>query len=64
MTKEEAHIEAQRIAEDIYEEHGEFAPHGVITLEEAKETVSTYGYEGSDPEEISRELVGIMEGII
>jgi hypothetical protein len=62
MTKEEAHIEAQRIAEDIYEEHGEFAPHGVITLEEAKETVSSYGYEGSDLEDIAMELVAMMEG--
>jgi hypothetical protein len=62
MTKEEAHIEAQRIAEDIYEEHGEFAPHGLITLEEAKETVCSYGYEGSDLEDIAMELVAMMEG--
>ena len=62
MTKEEAHIEAQRIAEDIYEEHGEFAPHGVITLDEAKETVGSYGYEGSDLEDIAMELVAMMEG--
>ena len=62
MTPEEILAEAQNIADDICEEQGEFSPFGSITLEEARETVSTYGYEGEDLEEISKALVVIMEG--
>jgi hypothetical protein len=64
MTDDERMFEAQNIVDDIYEEHGEFVPHGVISLEEAKNTVETYGYEGEDLDEISRMLVTIMEGIL
>lgn len=63
MTKEEISEEAKKIAEDIYEEHGDLAPQGAITMDEARETVSAYGWEGSELESISQELHNIMEGV-
>ena len=63
MSKEEIELEAQNIAEDIYEEHGDLV-HGTINLDDARLTVGTYGYEGEDLEEISRMIVAIMEGIL
>jgi hypothetical protein len=63
MTKGEAQEEAIRISEDIYEEHGDLAPHGSITIEDARETVESYGWEGSDLESIAQELHTIMEGV-
>lgn len=64
MTEDERMFEAQNIVDDIQDEHGYDAPFGTITLEEARDTVETYGYEGEDLDEISRMIVGIMEGII
>jgi hypothetical protein len=64
MNQEKILKEAQNIAEDIREEQGELAPFGAITLEEARQTVSTYGHEGEDLEEISKALVITMEGIL
>ena len=63
MSMEEIELEAQNIAEDIYEEHGDLV-HGTINLDDARLTVGTYGYEGEDLEEISRMIVAIMEGIL
>ena len=63
MSKEEIELEAQNIAEDIYEEHGDLI-HGVIDLEQAKQTVQCYGYEGDALEEISKHLVIIMDGFL
>lgn len=63
MSKEEIELEAQNIAEDIYEEHGDII-HGVIDLEQAKQTVQCYGYEGDALEKISRHLVIIMDGFL
>ena len=62
MTIEEIKSEAQKIAEDILEEQGDLAPQS-IDLEEARETVSCYGYEGEELESISKELVSVWEGI-
>jgi len=56
MSKEEIELEAQNIAEDIYEEHGDLV-HGVIDLQQAKETVQCYGYEDEVLDEISKHLV-------
>ena len=64
MTEDERMFEAQNIVDDIQDEHGYDAPLGTITLEEAKDTVETYGYEGEDLDEISRMIVVIMEGIL
>lgn len=64
MTEDERMFEAQNIVDDIQDEHGYDAPLGTITLEEARDTVETYGYEGEDLEEISRMIVVIMEGIL
>jgi hypothetical protein len=64
MTEDERMFEAQNIVDDINDEHGDYAPLGTITLEEAIDTVETYGYEGEDLEEISRMVVVIMEGIL
>jgi hypothetical protein len=64
MTEDERMFEAQNIVDDIHDEHGYDAPLGTITLEEARDTVETYGYEGEDLEEISRMIVAIMEGIL
>jgi hypothetical protein len=63
MSKEEIELEAQNIAEDIYEEHGDLV-HGVIDLQQAKETVRCYGYEGDALEKISKHLVIIMDGFL
>ena len=63
MSKEEIELEAQNIAEDIYEEHGDLI-HGVIDLQQAKETVQCYGYEGELLDEISKHLVVIMDGFL
>jgi hypothetical protein len=63
MSKEEIELEAQNIAEDIYEEHGDLV-HGTINLEDARLTVGTYGYEGDALEEISKHLVIIMDGFL
>lgn len=63
MSKEEIELEAQNIAEDIYEEHGDII-HGVIDLEQAKQTVQCYGYEGDALEKISKHLVIIMDGFL
>jgi hypothetical protein len=64
MTEDERMLEAQNIVDDINDEHGEDAPFGTITLEEAKDTVETYDYEGEDLEEISRMVVVLMDGIL
>jgi hypothetical protein len=64
LSKYERTLEAQNIVDDITAEHGEDAPFGTITLEEAIDTVETYGYEGKDLQEISRMVVVIMEGIL
>ena len=64
MTEDERMFEAQNIVDDIQEEQGYDAPFGTITLEEAKDTVETYGFDGEDLEEISRMIVVIMEGIL
>jgi len=63
MSKEEIELEAQNIAEDIYEEHGDLV-HGTIDLEQAKQTVQCYGYEGDVLEEIAKHLVIVMDGIL
>ena len=64
MKKSEEELEkiAQDIVDDIYEEHGDFAPHGTIDLMEAEETVSCYGYEGEELTEIAKYVVVLMEG--
>ena len=63
MSKEEIELEAQNIAEDIYEEHGDLV-HGIIDLADARLTVGTYGHEGDALEEISKHLVIIMDGFL
>ena len=63
MSKEEIELEAQNIAEDIYEEHGDLV-HGTINLDDARLTVGTYGYEGDVLEEISKHLVVVMDGFL
>lgn len=64
MTEDERMFEAQNIVDDIRDEHGDLAPFHTISLEEAKDTVESYGYEGEDLAEIARMVVGIMEGIL
>jgi len=68
LSKYERTLEAQNIVDDITAEHGEDAHFTkritTITLEEAIDTVETYGYEGKDLQEISRMVVVIMEGIL
>jgi len=64
MTEDEKMFEAQNIVDDIRDEHGEFAPFGSITLEDARDTVESYGYEGKDLEDIAKFVVSIMEGIL
>jgi len=54
---------AQEIAGDIYQEHGEEV-HGKINMQDARETVECYGYEGEELEKISRYLVVEMEGFL
>jgi len=61
MTEDEILEEAYKIAEDLYEEHGDEI-HGNIDLEDARLTVESYGYEGEELEEISKYLVIVMEG--
>ena len=63
MSKEEIELEAQNIAEDIYEEHGDLV-HGTINLDNARLTVGAYGYEGDALEKISKHLVIIMDGFL
>jgi hypothetical protein len=50
--------------DDISDEHGEFAPFGSITLDEARDTVESYGYEGNDLEDIAKLVVSLMGGLL
>jgi hypothetical protein len=63
MTGDQILEEAYKIAEDIYEEHGDEV-HGNIDLDQARLTVKSYGYEGEELEEIAKSLVVVMEGDI
>jgi len=64
MSEDEKMLEAQNIVDDISDEHGEFAPFGSITLDEARDTVESYGYEGNDLEDIAKLIVSLMGGLL
>ena len=63
MTHLEREQEANNIIDDIIDEHGlELLP--ILDLEDAIETVETYGHQGEDLEEIAKMVVTIMSGEI
>ena len=63
MTEKERETEANNIVDDIIDEHGmELLP--ILDLEDAIETVETYGHEGEDLQEIAKMVVVIMAGEI
>ena len=63
MTHLEREQEANNIIDDIIDEHGlELLP--ILDLEDAIETVETYGHQGEDLEEIAKMVVSIMSGEI
>jgi len=63
MTYLEREQEANNIIDDIIEEHGmELLP--ILDLEDAIETVETYGHRGEDLAEIAKMVVSIMSGEI
>ena len=63
MTHLEREKEANNIIDDIIEEHGmELLP--ILDLEDAIETVETYGHQGEDLAEIAKMVVSIMSGEI